>query len=73
MQITLINCLAKLQAQGIDPYTGSGVDTLCMRLQEIVLCHSWGYGFADDMLTIDAPDGTPIPSGLSAYGDVVTQ
>lgn len=72
MQITLINCRTKLQVQGIDLITGNGVDTLCMRLQEIVPCQSWGYSFQNDSLTIEASDGTAIPD-MSAYGEVVVE
>lgn len=71
MQITLINCLAKLQALGINMNSGNGVDALCSQLlSDMPDMQSFGYGFAEDTLTIEVPNGTSIPD-LSSYGQVV--
>jgi hypothetical protein len=65
MQIKLINVATK----GIDLTTGEGVDNLCARLQATVSLQSWDYNFAEDIITIEVPDGTVIPD-LSEFGEV---
>lgn len=74
MQITLINCNAKLLAKGIDhtDTTGQWSYTLTSDFQGILPNPGWSYDPVADKLEIMVADGTAIPASLSNYGDVVT-
>lgn len=71
MQIKLINCMAKLQAQGIDIYEGSEVDFLTNKLNELTTVTFWSYDFANDVMTLNIPDGMIVPLEISDFGDVM--
>lgn len=71
MQIKLINCMAKLQAQGIDIYEGSGVDLFTSKLNELTTVTFWSYDFANDVTTINIPNGMVVPLEISYFGDVM--